>query len=338
MKALFYRFSRFLLKLIARPTLTGAENAAAVGDAELVYVLHHRSTTDLVMLDLICEQHAITSPFQRLPLGDHDEAQRMFPLLRSAAGRITMQSHSSRLLRLIDAPEPSKQAIQLMPVTVFWGRGKSGQDSLFGNLTSEDWAVTGRFKRLLNLFINRRNIVVHIGRAIPLMEVADPDTEAAIAVRRTARLLRVRLRQQKVTALGPDYSHRRTLLSQVVSSRAVRSCIDTNVANGATRKKQERLALKYAQTIASDMSHPTVRVLARLLRWFWTRIYDGITTRGLERLEAISATHTLVYVPSHRSHVDYLLLSYLLYFRSFMIPHIAAGDNLNQPILGGILR
>ncbi len=336
MKAILYRLNRFLLKLLVRPSLTGADNFNA--EREVVYVLHHRAVTDLVMLDLVCTEHQLTSPFAPLPLGDSSEGQRIFPLLRATGGRITMNTHSNRLLRLIDAPAAVKEAIVLVPISVFWGRAMAGENTLFASLTSDDWAVTGRFKRLLNLFINRRNIVVHIGRPIPLAEVAGGDIERGIAIRRTARLLRVRLRQQKVTALGPDLSHRRTLLNQVVQSRAVNAVIDAEVAGGTRRRKVERQALRHAHTIASDMSHPTIRVLSRLLRWFWNRIYDGIETRGLEGLEAVSASHTLVYVPSHRSHLDYLLLSYLLYYEGFMIPHIAAGDNLNQPLLGGILR
>ena len=86
------------------------------------------------------------------------------------------------------------------------------------------------------------------------------------------------------------------------------------------------------------MSYPTIIVLARLLQMFWHRIYDGVEIRGLERIVGLAQTHTLVYVPSHRSHVDYLLLSYLLFQRGLMLPHIAAGDNLNLPIVGGLLR
>ncbi len=338
MKGFIYRLNRLLLKLIVHPTVTGGDNFALNEGKQVVYVLHHRSVTDLVMLDLVCTEHGFTSPFLPLDLAEAPERLRVFPLLRSAGGRITMNTHSSRLLRLIDQPAELKHDITLVPITVFWGRGMSEQGSLFSTLTSEDWAVTGRFKRLINLLINRRNIVVHIGRPISLTDVAGKDIERNIAIRRTARLLRVRLRQQKVTALGPDFSHRRTLLNQVVQSRSVRQVIDSKVAAGGKQKKLERQALRHARTIASDMSHTTIRVLSRILRWFWNRIYDGIETRGIHHLEAVSATHTLIYVPSHRSHLDYLLLSYLLYYEGFMIPHIAAGDNLNQPVLGSILR
>ena len=86
------------------------------------------------------------------------------------------------------------------------------------------------------------------------------------------------------------------------------------------------------------MSYPAIRFLNRVLTWFWNRIYAGIDVRGIEGVAAVADTHTVVYAPSHRSHVDYLLLSYVLFHRGFMIPHIAAGENMNIPFAGAILR
>ena len=370
LKALLYRLVRFVVRLVARPTVTGEDNyphqlthPTTTQDSayEVVYVLHHRALTDLAILEQVCQKQGFTSPFR--PLGDHDgaagtrETGRFFPLLRASAGRITMREHSQRLARLVQMSPDLRQQVLLIPVSIFWGRAMSGQGSIFKILTSEDWAASGRFKRLLNLLINRRNIYVHTGRPIALAEVAPEGLAAELAIRRTARLLRVRFRAQKVTALGPDFSHRRTLVEQVISSRVVKQAIDNHVHQTMSdlaqsskppknparteqrlRNRAQKEAQKHARTIASDMSHPTIRVLSSLLSWFWHKIYDGINITGLESLEAVSATHTLVYVPSHRSHIDYLLLSYLLYHRGFMIPHIVAGDNLNQPLLGPILR
>ncbi len=342
MKALLYRFCRAILKWMTRPTLTGADNIPQPGSSEtgdeVVYVLHHRAITDLAMLDIACVQAGFESPFSTLTSGDFSERNRFFSLYRSKGGRMTAPSNAERLCRLLEAPDNLRDRLVFVPVSVFWGRAMSGEGTLLKNMTSEDWAVTGRIKRLLNLVINRRNIFVHTGRPIPAKSITADNEATEILARRVSRLLRVRLRQQKQTALGPDFSHRRTLLHQVVTSTNVKQAITQEVANGTKQSKAERRARKYARTIASDMSHPTIRVLARILRWFWNQIYDGIEVHRLEALEEISASHTLVYVPSHRSHLDYLLLSYLLYYRGFMIPHIAAGDNLNLPILGPILR
>ncbi|MEQ8689800.1 MAG: glycerol-3-phosphate 1-O-acyltransferase PlsB, partial [Pseudomonadales bacterium] len=336
MKRLLYRFVRSIIAWVARPSITGSEELPA--DHNIVYVLYKRSLTDLIILDLVCEQANLPSPLTRLVDEGVDEASSFFPVMRAVGGRFTMREQSPRMLRLIESSAPFQAATALVPTSIFWGRAMSGEGTWLKQLTSEDWAVTGRFKRLINLIINRRNISVRLGRPISLGEVC-AGVEPAIAARRASRLLRVRLRQQKVRTLGPDFSHRRTLIQRVINSRNVRRAIAIEAARSkAKTEKIIKVANRHAHTIASDLSHPTVRVLARLLTWFWTRIYDGIELSGLANIEEVSETHTLVYVPSHRSHLDYLLLSYLLYYRGFMIPHIAAGDNLNIPVLGSILR
>src|SRR5690606_18633546 len=59
---------------------------------------------------------------------------------------------------------------------------------------------------------------------------------------------------------------------------------------------------------------------------------------GLDKVKALAGDHTLIYVPCHRSHIDYLLLSYVLYRDGLMPPHIAAGRNLDMPLVGPLLR
>ena len=54
-----------------------------------------------------------------------------------------------------------------------------------------------------------------------------------------------------------------------------------------------------------------------------SRIY--VDKEGLERVRALSATHTVVFVPTHKSHLDYMTLCYILFVYGLTCPHIAAG-------------
>jgi len=232
-------------------------------------------------------------------------------------------------------PDAPIADVSLLPIAVFWGRRMHKEGSIVHALFSENWAVTSRLKRMLNLVLSRKHIVVTCGNPIPLSELTRIDSNKI--VRRAARLLRVQLRNQRVATLGPDFSHRRTLVQQILNSRSVVQEIDAQ-SDSVHRAKLERQARKAAISIASNMSFTTIRVLARLLAWFWNRIYSGLEITGIQRVRQISETHTVIYVPSHRSHLDYLLLSYVLFQHGFMIPHIAAGDNLNLPLVGPLLR
>ncbi|MCP4711500.1 MAG: glycerol-3-phosphate 1-O-acyltransferase PlsB, partial [Planctomycetes bacterium] len=94
----------------------------------------------------------------------------------------------------------------------------------------------------------------------------------------------------------------------------------------------------YCTEIFADCTQLTIEIMLRLLRQFWRRFYAGIDTYNVETIKQVALTHQLVYVPCHRSHVDYLLLSYIIFNENLAIPYIASGNNLNMPIIGRILR
>ncbi len=75
----------------------------------------------------------------------------------------------------------------------------------------------------------------------------------------------------------------------------------------------------------------------RLLGWLWQRFYDGVLLQGLERLTALARDYTLVYVPCHRSHVDYLLLSMWCTRRGCGC-RISPPARTSMPLIGPILR
>ncbi|MBT7206342.1 MAG: glycerol-3-phosphate 1-O-acyltransferase PlsB, partial [Gammaproteobacteria bacterium] len=66
--------------------------------------------------------------------------------------------------------------------------------------------------------------------------------------------------------------------------------------------------------------------------------YSGIKVFNIEPVKQVALTHQLVYVPCHRSHVDYLLLSYVIFHEGLALPYIAAGNNLDMPVIGRLLR
>ncbi len=341
-----YPLIRTLIRSLARPRLTREPSEAL--PAEPIYVFAQQSLSDLAVLELVCTDRGWPKPTASIRVGNQGEPQRIVVLNRPVGlfGRNTMRTVPRRLARLLDEPKAAASNAALIPVQVFWGRTTSRERSLVRLLFAEHWAATSRLRRLVNLLISRKQILVDFGEPLPLREAAQGN--ARRRVRRAARLLRVRLRQQKVAALGPDFSHRRTVVGQVLASPKVRNAIEHEsqlaMQNGSgrnlerLRQARQKRARRMALQMAANMSYPTIFATLRVLTWFWRRIYDGIEVNGLERIATLGRTHTLVYLPSHRSHIDYLLLSYLLFQKGLMLPHIAAGENMNMSVLGRLLK
>jgi glycerol-3-phosphate O-acyltransferase len=332
---------RRLLAAVTRPSTRGVERLDPA--APYVYVLQYRSLTDLVMLDIAAAANGLPRPRTSLAPAGIPERQRYFFLTRAVGGllqRNVMRTYPRRLQRLqrIHRDHPDS-ALALVPVSIFWSRAPSKERSLIRVLLSENWALTGRFRRLVVILFNRHDITVQFGQPLSLRALDDGSLPENLLTRRIARNLRVSFRNARAALLGPDLSHRRTLVQRITSSRNVRDAIRAEAARtGQALYKPLRRAQRDAYGIASDVSYVTVRFFDRALTWFWNRIYDGMEVNGIERVKTLAETATLVYVPCHRSHVDYLVLSYVLYYQGLMIPHIAAGDNLNMPLVGPLLR
>jgi glycerol-3-phosphate O-acyltransferase len=157
--------------------------------------------------------------------------------------------------------------------------------------------------------------------------------------RRMTRVMRGVLRRQRAVRIGPDLSHRRTIVAQVLRARAVRAVVASE-ANEKHEKYRPGLlqARRYAFEIAANYSHAFVQIAEKLLGRVWNRVYDGVKFNHAETLSQVSEGNEVVYVPCHRSHMDYLLLSYVIYHQGYALPHIAAGINLNIPVIGRLLR
>ncbi|SDF83868.1 glycerol-3-phosphate acyltransferase [Onishia taeanensis] len=300
--------------------------------AMTIYVLPHPALTDRLLLETLCARSELPEPNQPL-----SEQQPALSRCVSLPGR-RRKAQAPFLGYLEWLHGHPEQDLELLPVSVFWGRAPGKRFGFWSLITADDWGLTGRLRRALAVLVHGRSVEVHFGAPLSLRALIErrPD---ALTNRKVARLLRVHFRRQRTRVLGPDLSHRRTLIDGVVASPTVREAIaETAESEGRQVSRVKARARRYGREIASNMTYPVLRLLDGLLERLWTRLYDGVDVEGIEAVKALAGDHTLVYVPCHRSHIDYLLLSYVLFHEGLMPPHIAAGRNLNMPVIGPLLR
>jgi glycerol-3-phosphate O-acyltransferase len=305
------------------------------------YVLEHRSITDLAVLQSACVRLRLSRPRKRLLAAAHD--LRSFFYLTRQRGfwnqRLDRRPPATleQIVRILRA-EPQLD-VELVPVAVYWGRAPQREASWFRLLLVEDWALTSRLRKFFQVLFNGRNTLIEIDEAVSLRSLIAGDAPLAVQCRRVTRALRARYRKQRATRIGPDLSHRRTIVAEVLRRRAVRAAVAQEAREKRmTRREAMRQAQALAQEIAANYSHAFVRFLEKVLTWLWNRLYDGVRFEHGATLEQVQDGQEIVYVPCHRSHMDYLLLSYVIYRQGYAIPHIAAGINLNLPLVGRLLR
>jgi glycerol-3-phosphate O-acyltransferase len=102
----------------------------------------------------------------------------------------------------------------------------------------------------------------------------------------------------------------------------------------------EKEAVRYLYEIASDYKETFIEIWVKLLTWLWNTVYDGVSIdhEGMAKLRNLSKKMPFVIIPCHRSHIDYLLLSYVFFKNNIQMPFIAAGSNLSFFPMGYIFR
>lgn len=335
---------RGLLRVFVRTTVVPEDALVRLhGRARpLLYVLEERSVSDQLALEQACRDGGLRRPSKRLQVRDLRLPRSMVALERRAGvlRRRADRRTPVELARAVAAAgDDQSLELDIVPVAVYWGRAPQRERSWLRLILSESWALVGPFRRLLSIVFNGRSTLIRFGEPRALRGYTATGADGARGARRLLKELRAEFRHMRADTLGPDLSTRRAIVAQVLRTRAVRQAVRQEIRESkGSRRDGLRLARRHALEIAADYSHTFVRVADRVLHRLLTRIYDGVDVRNAEYLDKLPPACEIVYVPCHRSHVDYLLLSYVIYRRGYAVPYVAAGINLNLPVIGRLLR
>ncbi|MGP5517530.1 glycerol-3-phosphate 1-O-acyltransferase PlsB [Psychrobacter celer] len=364
---LYRKLSGQMLDVAVKPKLLGELPEFDSDDQTLrFYVLQDYSRSNSILIDLQTQEHNLPPAL----VGVQDSAHN----IKENAAIIFLKHPSAkdsqlspRLSRLVSAVlQYPELKVRLVPVSILWGRAPEKEDSLFKLLTADNWEDPSITKQLFNIGVMGRDTFVQfhppqdlralIHEQLHTTPVEDDHaqpisdempaytlTTGADGNRELVRMLQQQLTtyldKQRASMLGPDLSDRRNLVDKLVYSPAIKHAIEAEAkATGTSVREARSVAKGYANEMVNDYSHSIIRGFYKFLTWLWTQLYDGVEVHHFERVRELAADYELVYVPCHRSHVDYLLLSYVIYKRGLSIPYVAAGDNLDVPVLGPLLR
>jgi len=340
---MFARLATRLLLPWIRFTVVPADAAAQVSAVDNVcYVLERDFAADRLVLQKACKRARMPRPQRLLRTGYDARDTRACIALSRTVGffRLRVDRRTPPSLRHLMERVCSDPTFELhfVPVSVYWGRAPRREGSFFKLAFAQEWALTSRVSRVLALLFNGRNTLVQVGAPLSARALAGNEPCSA-ALRKVSRALQAQLAANRAAHIGPDLSHRRTLMREVLMTRAVRAVIaQESVGEPGARRKHLLRARALYEEIAANYSHSFVQFMAIVLRRVWTRIYDGIEFAHAATLHEVAPGNEIIYVPSHRSHMDDMLLPYAIYREGFAVPHIAAGINLDLPIIGRLMR
>lgn len=241
-------------------------------------------------------------------------------------GTYQLNDASAKLLHfaLVQRSEDA-HSLAVFPVFVVWGKrppngGLSLKDFLFG---SDD--EPGFVRKLYKLAKFQKRRTISIGAPILCGQNGGPGADV-IADQVTSWM------QTENRAIhGPVPLSREAMIRLLMRDRYVLA----HIAEASQKKPLKiralrRTARKILRKMVADGNYTHLEIWASALTFVWSKIFDGLVynKKDFERIREYSKRGTVVLVPSHKSHVDYLLVSYIFHINNLVVPNIAAGDNM----------
>lgn len=141
---------------------------------------------------------------------------------------------------------------------------------------------------------------------------------------------------------------RRLILSSDRVRMAIREVVQkemvtSNLSEAKLLQVQQNRSNEVLDRLAAKMNFNRMRGLGLLMHKIFKSMYDKVIINkgGIEKVKELNerTRGNVVYCPTHRSYVDFLIMSFILYAYDIKVPHICAGDDfLNIAVVHTLLR
>lgn len=294
---------RQFISIVTRPRVVNPELLQANSARNTYYILENNRLSHQLLLKNLLQKQGIPFIEQQLLFADSEGKS---PLKEDLTEIVATQQSNPKL------------KIQIIPVSIFHGRRPNRENSWLNLLCTETWHKAGPLGSFMQLLINGRQTLVSVDKPLDLQQLMVKEDNVESIARKTARVLRTHFSILRASIIGPDLSHRRTLISLVLKHPNVQKAIDLQAAERNTsRHRIERHCFKTLDKIAANYSPTTIRLLDPILNWVWKRLYNGVKIHNTAEIQEVSKTHQIIYLPCHRSHMDYLLF---VFERAIVVP------------------
>ena len=246
---------------------------------------------------------------------------------------------------LLDLQKTTDRPVYMIPQLMIYKKDPDKANPSLWDFLFGPERPLGRWRRVAMLIKKPGRTFVEISEPLSLQtflshpDVRNRETAYQALVLRRNLLLQINRHRQSI--MGPVLKSRLEIKEAVLTGAALQAFAKEHAE--AENKPVTRLlkqADDYFEEIAAAYRPWTIKIYETLLTWIINTMFDGfiVDQQGLDRLKAMSQRGPLILLPSHKSHIDYLMLSYVMYRNNMPCPHIVAGKNLSFWPMGPIFR
>jgi glycerol-3-phosphate O-acyltransferase len=248
------------------------------------------------------------------------------------------------LRHLLELQEQVDFPIFVVPQMVMYSQDPTREDKGLVDLFFGDRENPGRLRKLGLCLSKSKKAVVEVAEPVNLQELLASGTDRDNPDLRAQKLRRdliQRLDQKRRIVTGPVIKTREEIMELTLTDPGLTDFME-HLAETEKKKlaKIKKTAQDYFWEMAADWNLMVVPFMNRMVQWLSRTLFDGVyfDYEGFEKVREAGHRGNLIFIPCHKSHIDYLLLNNLMYQHYLHPPRIAAGKNLSFWPLGPLFR
>ncbi|MGM0393442.1 MAG: 1-acyl-sn-glycerol-3-phosphate acyltransferase [Thermodesulfobacteriota bacterium] len=249
------------------------------------------------------------------------------------------------LFHLIEFQKQMKRPVIIIPEDIIYVTRPMHKNPGLGEILFGTHEKPGWLKRMTILMRHPEKIRVELARPVNLKEfLSRPEIQRLDSEFQTHRLrsfLVDILNRQRKSITGPVLKSRQEITEDILTRQSLREFLAEYAAeNNISLKKTNKKAAAYINEIAANYNLRIINLGNWILTWIFKNIFEGLVVdqKQINRMREKYTEAPLILVPCHKSHLDYLLLPYVMFRNNMPCPHIAAGKNLSFWPLGPLFR
>lgn len=256
--------------------------------------------------------------------------------------RQVLESQRSRMTAVANRENVKPRAIHLVPQLLVWHQQPERYRRSITDIVFGDPQAPSRLRKAINFILHRRQAFVQLGTSVDLLEFLEEhggDMEMDELVAKLRFQVRQSLSVEERVIQGPVVKDSKQLSQEILRTPEMRTEIG-RLAEAQARSPEsiEREIAGNLKEMAANFKMSYVEGWCIALTVLLGRLYSEVIASGLDRVREAGREAPVVLLPCHRSHIDYLVLSWLFHAHGLIAPHIAAGINLAFFPLGHLFR
>jgi glycerol-3-phosphate O-acyltransferase len=246
---------------------------------------------------------------------------------------------------LIEMQQSTDRPVFIVPQLMFFSKNPRRSTPTITDILLGSEEKPGKIRRLITLFKSPGKVFVEISEPVNLKHFLENENLSHKGIEYQSLVLRRDLLRQinrhRQSTIGPTLKSKEEIKESILTNDSIRVFMEGySKKHDIPIQEVHKKANKYLDEIAAKYNTAIIKIAAKLIEWVSDRIFEGFTVNmdAFNKIKSVSKKGPLILIPCHKSHIDYLILSYILYINNMPCPLVAAGKNLSFWPLGPLFR